>query len=197
MAWSLIDEVWQYTNRPTPGLSNLASLINNDIEDEVGNVLIPCAANQYRNPVTNRCRLISTSEPSLVPCKDGQYRSEETNRCRSIISDVADLVPCAEGQERNPETNRCRSLSSVLGVNDLTPCKEGQERNPETNRCRNIVSMPTADYAPEKTSENSNNNTLWFVLAGIGLLVISYGVWEWRKEFTKLFKKLKQFHIKK
>lgn len=216
-AWALINSAWQWTNRPTPGASNLESLIeviDNEINEPEG--LKPCEANQYRNPLTNRCKLIPEYESQLLPCADGQYRSEETNRCRNIANDVvnlvpcaegqernpatnrcrmiasevANLVPCAEGQERNPLTNRCRAVSSVLGTSDLVPCKEGQERSPETNRCRNIVSMPTAEYAPEKTSEKTDDNSLIFVVIGLVAVAVGYGVWEWRREIVKNVKKL-------
>lgn len=164
--WDLINNVWQYTNQPTPGATNLPSF---------------------------DAKIISVSK--LKPCKDGQYRSEETNRCRNIVSDVINLVPCAEGQERNPATNRCRSVTdNILGSSDLKPCTEGQERNPETNRCRNIVStIPQADYAPEPTAVQPSDNTTWWIVAGIGIIAISYGIWEWRVELKNLPKKLSSF----
>ena len=194
MAWALIDDVWQFTNQPTPNAANLPSLIktvavvntqtNNESDSK------PCAVNQYRSPETNRCRLIPTTDSILAPCKDGQYRSEETNRCRSIVSDVSELTQCAEGQERNPETNRCRAVA-VLGTSELAPCKEGQERNPETNRCRNIVSdMPQADFAPKQISQADNNYVLWWSIAGVGSVAVIYGVWEWRQEIGKLVYKI-------
>jgi len=191
MAWAVIDGAWQYTNQPTPGGANLSSLAteSNDTEEASSN-LVPCAPNQYRNPETNRCKLISTSTSSLLPCKEGQYRSEETNRCRSIVSDVSSLIPCAEGQERNPATNRCRSITATLGVSTLTPCKPGQERNPETNRCRNIVkSMPTADYAPEQTESKTDNSVMFWSLTGLGATAFGYGLWEWRREISGIFRK--------
>lgn len=188
-SWAVINDIWKYTNRPTPGSVNLDNLVESSddaVKSDSG--LAPCGVNQYRSPETNRCRNIIESTSTLVPCKDGQYRSEETNRCRNIVPSAA-LTPCAEGQERNPETNRCRSIASTLGVSNLAPCKEGQERNPETNRCRNIVSaMPLVDYAPEQTHESSNNYILWWSLSAVGLVAAGYGVWEWRKEITNLIK---------
>ncbi len=200
MAWALVDSIWQYTNQPTPNDVNLPSLIESEPEIITESNLQPCAANQYRSPETNRCRLIITTSSTLTPCKDGQYRSEETNRCRSIVSDVVALAPCAEGQERNPDTNRCRSVATtVLGTSDLTPCKEGQERNPDTNRCRNIVStIPGADYAPKQTTLPENNYILWWSLAGVGLVAVIYGLWEWRSNIAALFQKLASFrHLTK
>lgn len=192
VAWAEISDAWQYTNRPTPGSANLASLIELDDVSSPNSNLAPCAANQYRSPETNRCRLIASSISTLTICKDNQYRSEETNRCRNISSTTSDLAQCAEGQERNPATNRCRSITSVLGASDLVPCKAGQERNPETNRCRNVASaMPNAEYAPEQTSESANNNILWWSLATVGLVAIGYGVWEWRQEIIGLIKKVR------
>jgi hypothetical protein len=193
MAWALIDDKWQYTNRPTPGAINIISYIEPQQETTAQSDLQPCADNQYRSPDTNRCRLISTTTSDLVPCKDGQYRSEETNRCRSIVTDVISLVPCAEDQERNPDTNRCRSVA-VLAASDLAPCKEGQERNVDTNRCRNIVStVPTADYAPQQTESNNNGYVGWWALAGVGALAVAYGVWEWRQEIVDAARKLGSF----
>jgi hypothetical protein len=193
IAWALIDDVWQYTNQPTPGSANLKTLLNEDYVT-VDSRLEPCGSNQYRSPDTNRCRLITTSSSELTPCKDGQYRSEETNRCRSIASDANILVPCAEGQERSPDTNRCRSITAVLGASDLAPCKTGQERNPDTNRCRNIVStIPKADYAPKQTASNSNNYIIWLSLAVVGMVAVGYGVWEWRQEINNGRLKLLSF----
>lgn len=193
VSWALIDGVWQYTNQPTPGNSNLVSVIES-YDDITDSNLQPCAANQYRSPDTNRCRLMSTASSTLTPCKDGQYRSEETNRCRSIASDANTLAPCADGEERNPETNRCRSITSVLGTSDLAPCKAGQERNPDTNRCRNVVSsIPKADYAPKQTDNNSNNYIMWLSLAVIGIVAMGYGIWEWRQEINSGRLKLLSF----
>ncbi len=192
MAWAVINNAWQYTNRPTPGSVNLVSTIKPVNEVLPVSNLAPCAVNQYRSPETNRCRLIVSGSSTLTPCRDDQYRSEETNRCRNISSSTSDLAQCAEGQERNPATNRCRSASSVLGASDLVPCKAGQERNPETNRCRNVAStMPNAVYAPEQTSESASDYILWWSLAAIGLVAIGYGVWEWRHEIFNLTKKTK------
>jgi hypothetical protein len=196
MSWALVDGLWQYTDQITPDGPNLPILTKTEIvfAAVVESELQPCAANQYRSPDTNRCRLMPV-EVVLAPCKDGQYRSEETNRCRNIASDVVALVPCAEGQERNPETNRCRSIVAVvLGDSDLVPCKEGQERNPETNRCRNIVStIPVVDYAPIQTDEPSNNYIIWWSLAGVGVAAIIYGIWEWRQEIMNITRKLTAF----
>lgn len=168
-SWALIDDVWQYTNQLTPAAANLPMLVEADV-------------------------LVIESVSILKPCKDGQYRSEETGRCRNIISDVAELTQCAEGQERNPATNRCRSTTAVLSDSDLKPCDPGQERNPDTNRCRNVVSnIPKADYAPEQTSVPTTDYTSWWILGGIGLIAVSYGVWEWRVELSKLFKNTAAF----
>ena len=191
MAWALIDDVWQYTDQPTPGSTNIASSIEFDAEIVVASNLAPCAVNQYRSLETNRCRLIVTSISTLASCKDGQYRSEETNRCRSIASDVTALTPCDEDQERNPATNRCRSISAVL-ASSLVPCKEGQERNPATNRCRNVAgAMPLADYKPEQTNDPTNNYMILWSLAVVLLVAIIYGIWEWRHEVVGVFRKTK------
>lgn len=195
MSWSLIDGLWQYTNQPTPNSSNLVSLVFEENIDDIDELdeesnLVPCAPNQYRNPITNRCNLIVKASSTVVPCKEGQYRSEETGRCRNIVSDVISYVPCAEGEERNPETNRCRKVE-VLGVSSLGDCPEGQERNPETNRCRNVIKdIPKADYKPEQVMATVDNSILWWSLGGLGFIAVLYGIWEWRQEIIKIFKKI-------
>lgn len=197
-SWALIDNVWQYTNQITPNAANLVSISDDFAVVNAVSNLQPCAANQYRSPETNRCRLLVSVASALAPCKDGQYRSEETNRCRNIVTDISSLIQCAEGQERNPATNRCRSAGKILGASDLAPCKEGQERNSETNRCRNIINMPQADYATESTKSVSRNDYAWWSFAGVSALALGYGVWEWRFELIKLFRSMKiKIHLKK
>ncbi|MFZ2126099.1 MAG: lamin tail domain-containing protein [Candidatus Microsaccharimonas sp.] len=189
-SWALIEGIWQYTSQPTPGGENRASdALSSDASTETV-ALQPCAANQYRSPETNRCRLISTPA-TVTPCKDGQYRSEETNRCRNIASDADLPKPCEEGEERNAETGRCRK---IVVASVPTPCKEGQERNPETNRCRNIVAMTKADYAVLGTQSQSNNNWyIWAAIIGLLLAILGYAAWEWRWELGKLRDKLLKF----
>jgi len=179
VSWALIDELWQYTYSPTPGLMNV--LAANPIDDIP--LLQACAANQYRSIETNRCRLIATS--NATPCKDGQYRSEETNRCRNIAADAKAVTPCDEGEERNAETNRCRK---IVAATAQTPCKEGQARNPDTNRCRTITKMPDAGY--KAVGGNIENTGSWYVWVAIGallLLAIGYAIWEWHHEIGKYF----------
>lgn len=189
MAWALINGTWQYTNRPTPGAANYASVLPEVDEPEGESSLKPCAPNQYRNPETNRCKLIVSAGSTLVPCKDGQYRSEITNRCRSIASDAA-LQSCGPGQYRNPETNRCKSILGATST--LTPCAIGEERNPETNRCRKIGSslVPSAPFAVEPIAMAQGNYIDTWVLGGVGLVAVAYGLWEWRVEFRNVFRKV-------
>lgn len=194
-SWARIDSVWQYTNQPTPSSTNIPSAVETDEPDDVEEIvtdLKPCASNQYRNPETNRCRLLVTVGATLTPCRDGQYRSEETNRCRSIASDSGTLTPCATDQERNPETNRCRLIAS--NGSELAPCKEGQERNPATNRCRNVAgSIPEAAFAVEPVVDTASGFGSWWALGGIVLVALAYAGWEWREEAMRLIRKLGSF----
>lgn len=189
-SWALIDGVWQYTNQPTPGTKNQPSIVD-DIE-EIVTGLKPCASNQYRNPETNRCRLIITAGSTLVPCKDGQYRSEITNRCRSIAADVSTLTPCDDNQYRNPDTNRCRLIESSSTI--FTPCSEGQERNPDTNRCRNKLSaIPSVGFAVEPIPDSSGTNLGWLAVIGVCIIALLYGLWEWRFEVLHLIHRVRGF----
>jgi Lamin Tail Domain len=195
MAWALISGAWQYTNMPTPAALNQATVItfDPDVEEAVTG-LKPCAPNQYRSLDTNRCRLLVTIGSTLTPCKDGQYRSETTNRCRSIASDSGTLTPCSDTQYRSTETNRCRLIASS-DTSSLTPCKPSQERNPDTNRCRNVAStsIPSAAFAVQPVADTGSALIGWWALGGIGIVAISYAVWEWRTEIIKSIRKLGSF----
>ena len=161
-SWSYFVDSWQYTNRPTPGNANLINLVEPKIVSvSIASELKPCAPNQYRNPETNRCRLIATAGSVLVPCKDGQYRSETTNRCRNIASDSGVLAACDDNQERNPETNRCRKIVSSV--------------------------IPEAAFAVEPYYDSQNNSPEWIALGSVFFVAIFYAIWEWRPEIKKLF----------
>lgn len=176
MSWALINGIWQYTNQPTPGYTNLPNVLNNNINPE------------DVNEDTNT----TTSASTLKPCASNQYRSPETNRCRLIASESTSAIAvCKVGQERNPETNRCKNIAST---STPAPCKEGQERNPETNRCRNIKQITKADFAVKGATNQVQAGTNWYVwaaIAGVVLLVIGYGVWEWRGELKKVYNRIK------
>jgi len=164
-SWAIINNLWQYTNQPTPGYENQISKI-----------------------------IEKTSEVSrLGTCAPGQYRNPETNRCRKIVTeDSSSLTPCQAGYERNPETNRCRKITSVSGDSTLKPCEPGYERNPETNRCRKITTniIPPAGYSVEQTNDQSGSGVLATSVAGVGAFAVSYGVWEWRKDLGTPIKKV-------
>ncbi|HEY8992856.1 MAG TPA: lamin tail domain-containing protein [Candidatus Microsaccharimonas sp.] len=181
-SWALIDGLWQYTHQPTPGYMNVAMGTVAASSAEMATAQ-PCAANQYRSPETNRCRLLTTLGVAVTPCKDGQYRSEETNRCRNIATDAKTIVPCDEDQERNPETQRCRKIAAAA---QPAACKEGQERNLDTNRCRTITKMPTADYAVLGAETKSGGNWyIWAAVGGVLLLALGYAIWEWHEELAR------------
>jgi len=193
-SWASIDGAWAYTNRPTPGLKNIL-MAEDSVDIASSSTPQPCAANQFRSPETNRCRLITTVGAAVTACKNGQYRSEETNRCRNIASDVHAVTACDVGEERNLETNRCRKVA-VLSVS--AACKEGQERNPDTNRCRTAVKMPSAEYGV--LGAKAKNGGDWYVFAAVGgvlLLAVGYAIWEWREEIKKFtagfFRRIRRF----
>lgn len=171
MAWARFGDVWQYTAQPTPGSAN-----------EIG--------------VTTTAKVVTAStSPTLKPCAANQYRNPETNRCKLVASVTTALTPCAPGQYRNPETNRCKKLETVAA--SLVPCDSGYERNPETNRCRKVASgiIPAADYAlvPIETTQKVGVDS--YVLVGVIVLTIGYAAWEWREEITKLYQTIvKRLH---
>jgi hypothetical protein len=167
-SWALIDKVWQYTDQPTPGTVNIRNLFqDNEVKTENSTALTlkACADNQYRSPQTNRCRLIS-SNASASP------------------------APCKVGQKRNFETGRCKAITPTA----TTACKKGQEKNLETNRCRNIKQLSTATYGVKGATNKQQGGMgwyMWAVIAGIVLLIVGYGAWEWRDELKKLIETLR------
>lgn len=203
-SWAFVDDEWQYTNQPTPGEPNKASLVGsgstggvlagcgegrerNPATGRCRNIpiasqLVPCGPGQERNPATNRCRSSLASAASLVPCREGQYRNPLTNRCKSIAAELAStLTPCKVGQERNLETNRCRKIASA---STLQPCAEGQERNPATNRCRKVASAtpPKAAFPVEAVKDTATSFAAWWALGGVVVLGLGYAGWEYRHE---------------
>jgi len=187
-SWGVINEVWQYMNKPTPGAENL--VMDMSLVAEQVSTLQQCAMNQYRSPETNRCRLLSSMVSAVTPCKDGQYRSEETNRCRNIATDAKVVTPCDEGEERNIETNRCRK---VVAVSQPALCKEGQERNPDTNRCRTVTKMPNAEYRVlGAKTENGGSGYILAAIAGVLIVASGYAVWEWHEEIGNLYRKCRR-----
>ncbi|MDB5180555.1 MAG: hypothetical protein JWO54_313 [Candidatus Saccharibacteria bacterium] len=165
-SWALIDDLWRYTNQPTPGFDNLASNEESEEADDetaTAATLKACAANQYRSLETNRCRLLSSTTSSKP-------------------------AACKPGQERNLETNRCKAVATTTG------CKEGQEKNPETNRCRNIKQLSTASYGVKGATTKQQGGMGWYMwaaIAGVVLLIVGYGIWEWRVELKQLFQAVK------
>ncbi len=199
MAWALFENIWEYTNQPTPGSANLTSLLEPGLgggEEEGSAGLVLCPAGKFRNPETNRCKNIEDSENSLTPCTADQIRSSETNRCRSIFSSSSSLTPCQPGQTRNPETNRCRSAAAAASAS-LKPCPANQERNPETNRCRKKASSVAAgkikDIEAEQIGGGQNG---WMLAGGVVAVAAGYGAWEWRTEMMNGVRRFRQMFSK-
>ena len=156
-SWALIDGNWQASKAPSPGLENTS----------IGDTQVS----------------VSAAESSQKPCADNQYRNPETGRCKLISSTASTQTPCKQGQVRNPETGRCRAEAAL--ETSPTPCKPGQERNQETNRCRTVKQMSEASDAVKGVQTTAKVQLRWYYWAGIGILVLavlSFGVWEWREE---------------
>lgn len=192
IAWALIGGLWQWTNRPTPNQPNLSWY---EMEAGKGGASVkeptPCRDDQYRNPDTNRCRLIESATSSPTPCKEGQERNPVTNRCRNVAGVASTLKPCDPGQERNPETNRCRKVGASSSV--LKPCAANQERSPETNRCRKKSTQKLAQEVKDVQSPLLANRTGWLMAGGALTVAGGYGVWEWRSEIRNGLRRLRLF----
>lgn len=190
-AWAFDGATWRWTSDPTAQANNFPPEDQATTAASTTSALKPCAADQYRNPETNRCRKIVISASTLVPCKPDQERNPATSRCRSILASSASLQPCKSGQERNPATNRCRS---VLGAStSLKPCAAGWQRNPQTNRCRKTTASSVANVQDIKTAASSANVGYWrWLLAAAAVIgAIGYAFYEWRQDLTLFLDKLK------
>ena len=188
MAWASIDNVWQYTNRPTPSSTNEPSLVGGSGSDDSISTLAACPEGKYRNPETNRCRNVET-EVGLKACAVDQVRNPDTNRCRSIFTSTSGVTSCKVGQTRNPETNRCRGTTAASSV--LKACAANQERNSETNRCRKkATSAVAANEVKDIESEVQAEHGGWFLASTAGIGLAGYGVAEWRDEIALLGRKL-------
>lgn len=186
-SWMVSSAVWQW-GIPSPAGGNKIIPVSAQSSVDDAN-LAPCRADQYRNPETNRCKLIETVTDTA--CDVGEYRNPDTGRCKKITTLIsASLQPCDEGQYRNPETNRCKSIASQSSA--LTPCDSGWERNPETNRCRKVASsdVPKADFAVEQYQSQKGQGLGWVAFATVGTGIATYGMWEWRSELASLKRRL-------
>ncbi len=162
VSWSIVSDVWIFTNQITPGAPN----------------------KPYLQPAENEVLGVTTV---LAPCGAGKFRNPDTNRCKYIVTAVSALTPCSAGQFRNPATNRCKKISTTTSA--LKPCKVGQERNPETNRCKNVAvlgsssssssALPTINDVKAKNTKGSIN---WSVISIAVGSTFGYMIYEWRAE---------------
>lgn len=186
-AWAIIQDQWQFTDVPTPGATNVPSVVVADPEISVADEAL-CPAGKYRNPETNRCRSITLTSASPSACAADEYRNPSTNRCRKTSSLAsAEHAACKPGQERNPETNRCRAAALVSSSSQ--PCSAGQERNPETNRCRSISTTSKSQAEIQQSPKASHTRT---VLVAIGIsAALSYGLYEYRYDAVNLYLRMR------
>lgn len=160
-AWAFDGVTWRWTSQPRPGTANyFPPAVAPDTNDDIPIILKPCPADQYRNPVTNRCKSIVIASSSLMPCSLGQVRNPDTNRCRSTLAASTTLSPCQPGWERNPATNRCHKIAAAVAGASTTKVKD--------------VPAPMAD------------NTGWFVALLVCVLAVAYAVYEWRQDIQLL-----------
>lgn len=180
-SWALINNIWQYTDKPTPNQPNeLAITLEEDEEDTQ---TVKCPGGKYRDPETNRCRNIA-SVATVTPCNTGQERNPATGRCRKIAQATA-TTSCPAGQERNVETNRCRKIATI---SEPKPCDVGQERNLETGRCRKATATKaSAAQVPQQI----NKSFEWASIAVAALGIAALAGYEYRHEIGNWCKKLR------
>lgn len=185
-SYAFSGDTWQWTTTPSPHGDNIVTPPSSEAA--------ACSEGKYRNPETGRCRTIEEAVNALTECEEGYERNPATNRCRKIVlASETSLAPCKEGQERNPATNRCRSIASAVA--ELLPCDEGYERNPETNRCRKLKTsdVPAADFPVTPTAAVGADMSGWYAFGALGVVALSYAVWEWRVEIKAIATRLLGF----
>lgn len=190
-AWALINGQWQLTEKPTPGAENVAYTVVEEVSVTQSSITTyePCPEGKYRNPETNRCKTIEATE-GQKPCESGQIRNPETNRCKKTAEVLTSLKPCEAGQTRNPATNRCRKVAIATA---LASCKEGQERNPDTNRCRKVAALATSSPSNQLEQEvKSKQNISYGIFGAMAILVLGYGLYEYRGNITNFFARHKK-----
>lgn len=161
-AWALVGGQWQVTNLPTPNQPNLGS-----------------TSAPAKDPISG------TRLASLTACPAGKYRNPETGRCKQL-SVVAAVKACAAGQERNSATGRCRKISATKTVK---PCAASQQRNPDTGRCRKIT---TTKKLTESKPTGSDPQPEYQIMGAVGLLIVSYGIYEYRHDLSGWWQRWRQ-----
>lgn len=189
-AYAYGDNEWEVTDEATPGQANVFVVIRSH-EESGASSLSPCPTGKFRNPATNRCKMLAQSN-GLRPCAADQVRNPETNRCRKITTLGASLKPCAPDQIRNPATNRCRKRDTVTA---LKPCDKDEERNPETNRCRKITGVAGTASAVNPAVTNGVAQNYKLIIMAFAAAVL-YGLYEYRQDIMsaagRLFGRSKQ-----
>lgn len=184
-SWALINDKWQYTNRPSPNAKNIAAENQTGGQNDTTDLsLAPCPSGKYRNPLTNRCRSIVSDASVLATCDLDEYRNPDTGRCKKIL--ISSLTPCKDGQYRSEETNRCRNINTT--VSPRKPCKENQYRSEESGRCRNLPStqVPGVGFGVQTINDKTMRFIGWGMLGSVLAVAVGYGVWEWRYELRRL-----------
>lgn len=186
-SWALIDQVWQYTDQPTPNMKNvLVSNCSDDCNevDPPPPVLKLCPAGQERNAQTGRCRKLVAQQ--TITCKPGQVINAQTDRCKSVLGSVLGNTVCKVDQEKNPATGRCKKVTPQKDTN----CPAGQERNRQTNRCRKSNTTSLAKVEDVHAPFIKNSATWWFAgVSGVGSA--GYATYEWRQEIISRLSKLR------
>lgn len=184
-AWAWVDDSWVNTRQPTPNSSNILSQTLEDAVTIFVSAIEPCPTGKYRSPETNRCRSIAETASSLTSCNAEQERNPATGRCRKKTVTSSNTT-CPVGQEKNLATNRCRKIDTAGGAK---ACDPGQERNPETGRCRKLVTKTAGKVLAETTSKKTYH---YVVIASFLVVIMGYGVYEYRHDITNTVRKLKE-----
>ncbi|HVX47858.1 MAG TPA: hypothetical protein VHA05_00680 [Candidatus Saccharimonadales bacterium] len=160
-AWAFDGSNWHWTASPQPMGPNIFTLAMLSKSSRAESFLKPCAPDQIRSPITNRCRKIASSTKAVAVCKPGQQRNLATGRCRSVASSSNTRKPCKAGQERNPDTGRCRKIQpKIKGVKDIRTAA--------------------------KTSRNQ-----WYIIVAVAVATGAYIIYEWQQELGSALEKMK------
>ena len=123
-------------------------------------------------------------------CEEGKVINEETGNC--VKASVIVEKTCVAGQYLNPLTGRCKKIETETEK----VCQEGYYLYAPTGRCRKVVENDGAEYnlaneGDETQKEESSFVAIYAVLAVLGLGIV-YIIYEYRKEITRVLRRLFQ-----
>ena len=52
--------------------------------------------------------------------------------------------------------------------------------------------MPSAEYAAQPVQDKEMTFVGWWIVGGVGVVALGYGIWEWRREIVSTLARLRK-----